>query len=78
MLAAFSNRVLRFGAVGSGTEYKLVINFMGAVQIAAAAEGMALAERAALDLRLMAEAIATSPGYGKALLESYSARAMQV
>lgn len=60
ILAAFSNRVLRFGGVGSGTAYKLVINLMGAVQIAAAAEGMALAERAGLDLRLVADAIATS------------------
>jgi len=35
-------RVLHFGTVGAGTAYKLVINLMGAVQIAAAAEGMAL------------------------------------
>jgi 3-hydroxyisobutyrate dehydrogenase len=60
LLAAFSNRVLRFGPVGAGTAYKLMINLMGAVQIAAAAEGMALAERAGLDPRLVAEAIATS------------------
>jgi 3-hydroxyisobutyrate dehydrogenase len=33
---------------------------MGAVQIAAAAEGMALAERAGLNLNLVADAIATS------------------
>jgi 3-hydroxyisobutyrate dehydrogenase len=32
---------------------------MGAVQIAAAAEGMALAERAGLDLKVVADAIAT-------------------
>jgi 3-hydroxyisobutyrate dehydrogenase len=37
-----------------------MINLMGAVQIAAAAEGMALAERAGLDLRLVADAVATS------------------
>ena len=60
VLAAFSNRVLRFGEVGAGTVYKLMINLMGAVQIAAAAEGMALAERAGLDPKLVAEAIATS------------------
>lgn len=59
LLAAFSNRVLRFGPAGAGTAYKLMINLMGAVQIAAAAEGMALAERAGLDPKLVAEAIAT-------------------
>ena len=60
LLAAFSNRIFHFGAVGTGTAYKLMINMMGAVQIAAAAEGMAMAERAGLDLRVVADAIATS------------------
>lgn len=60
LLAPLSNRVLRFGDVGAGTTYKLMINLMGAVQIAAAAEGMAFAERAGLDVHLVAEAIATS------------------
>lgn len=58
LLAAISTAVLHFGPVGSGTAYKLMINLMGAVQIAAAAEGMALAERAGLDLQLVAQAIA--------------------
>jgi len=49
---------VRFGPVGAGTAYKLVINLMGAVQIAAAAEGMAMAERAGLDLDLVAVTIA--------------------
>ena len=59
LLAAFSQRVIHFGSAGAGTAYKLMINLMGAVQIAAAAEGMAIAERAGLDLHLVAEAIAT-------------------
>lgn len=59
LLAAFSNRVVHFGPVGTGTAYKLMINLMGAVQIAAAAEGMALAERAGLDLKRVADAVAT-------------------
>ena len=49
---------VHFGPVGAGTAYKLVINLMGAVQIAAAAEGMAMAERAGLDLELVATTIA--------------------
>lgn len=48
-----------FGRVGAGTAYKLVINLMGAVQIAAAAEGLALAERAGLDLGQVADVLAT-------------------
>ena len=58
ILDAFSQRVIHFGAVGTGTAYKLIINMLGAVQIASAAESMALAERAGLDLQVVAEAIA--------------------
>lgn len=50
---------LHFGPAGAGTAYKLIINLMGAVQIASAAEGMALAERAGLDLDKVASAIAS-------------------
>jgi len=59
LFGAISNRVVRFGGVGSGTAYKLIINMIGAVQIASAAEGMALAQRAGLDLATVADAIAT-------------------
>jgi 3-hydroxyisobutyrate dehydrogenase len=59
LLAAVSNRILRFGPVGTGTAYKLIINMIGAVQIASAAEGMALAQRAGLNLATVADAIAT-------------------
>ena len=59
VLSAFAQRVIHFGAVGTGTVYKLIINMLGAVQIASAAESMALAERAGLDLRVVADAIAT-------------------
>jgi 3-hydroxyisobutyrate dehydrogenase len=59
LLAAVSNRIIRFGSVGAGTAYKLIINMMGAIQIASAAEGMALAQRAGLDLATVADAIAT-------------------
>ena len=58
ILGAFSQRVIHFGAVGTGTAYKLIVNLLGAVQIASAGETMALAERAGLDLRQVAEAIA--------------------
>jgi 3-hydroxyisobutyrate dehydrogenase len=58
LLLPLSADRLHFGPVGAGTVYKLIINLMGAVQIASAAEGMALAERAGLDLDQVARAIA--------------------
>src|SRR3974390_160834 len=58
LLSAVSKRILRFGAVGAGTAYKLIINMMGGGAIASLAEGLAIAERAGLDLAVVAEAIA--------------------
>jgi 3-hydroxyisobutyrate dehydrogenase len=60
VLAPLADEVLRFGPVGAGTAYKLIVNLMGAVQIAGAAEGLALAERAGLDLQQVASALASS------------------
>ena len=59
VLAPLSGERLHFGPVGAGTAYKLIVNLMGAVQIAGAAEGLALAERAGLDLDQVARAIAS-------------------
>jgi len=58
LFAAIARRVQHFGPVGAGTAYKLMVNLLGAVQIASAAEGMALAERAGLALHTVADAIA--------------------
>lgn len=60
VLDALASRVIRFGPVGAGTAYKLLINLIGAVQIASVAEGLAIAERAGLDLAAVVDAIATS------------------
>ncbi len=60
LLGAISHSVIHFGPVGAGTAYKLIINLIGAVQIASAAEGLALAARAGLDPRVVADAIAGS------------------
>ncbi|MBT3306208.1 MAG: NAD(P)-dependent oxidoreductase [Alphaproteobacteria bacterium] len=57
LLAPLSQHIIRFGDVGAGTAYKLMVNLMGAVQIAGAAEGMALAEKAGLDARVVADAL---------------------
>ena len=54
-----STTIRHFGAVGSGTVYKLINNLMGAIQIAGIAEGLAIAEQAGLDMKLVLEAIET-------------------
>jgi len=59
VFASLATRVTHFGGVGQGTVYKLMVNLLGAVQIASAAEGMALVERAGLDRKLVADAIAS-------------------
>jgi 3-hydroxyisobutyrate dehydrogenase-like beta-hydroxyacid dehydrogenase len=58
-LAPLSTTIRHFGAVGTGTVYKLINNLMGAVQIASLAEGVAMAEQAGLDMNLVAEALST-------------------
>lgn len=59
VLSAYANRYIHFGPVGAGTAYKLIVNLMGAAQGAALAEGMAVAERAGLDLGKVAEALSS-------------------
>jgi 3-hydroxyisobutyrate dehydrogenase len=49
-LDAISQRIFHFGPTGAGAMMKLVNNMMGAVQAASLAEGLALAERAGLDM----------------------------
>ena len=58
-LAPLSSTIRHFGPVGAGTVYKLINNLMGAIQIAGIAEGLAIAEQAGLDMKLVLEAIET-------------------
>ena len=61
-LAPLSTTIRHFGAVGSGTVFKLINNLMGAVQIASLAEGIAIAEQAGLDMKLVAESLCDRRG----------------
>ena len=56
-LTPLSTTIRHFGTVGTGTVYKLINNLMGAIQIAGLAEGLAIAEQAGLDMKLVVEAI---------------------
>jgi 3-hydroxyisobutyrate dehydrogenase len=58
LLIPISKEIIHFGPVGAGTAYKLIVNLLGAVEIAATAEAMESAQRAGLDLEQTAEALA--------------------
>ncbi len=62
LLDILAKDTIHFGGIGAGTAYKLMVNLMGAVQIAGAAEGMLIAEKAGLD----AQAVAGALGRGAA------------
>ena len=57
-LAPLSRKIIHFGSVGAGTAYKLIVNLLGAVEIAATAEAMETAMRAGLDPGQVAESLA--------------------
>ncbi len=60
ILQLFSKTIRYFGDIGKGTSYKLVINLMGAVQIAALAEAVAMAEKLGLDKETVISSIENS------------------
>lgn len=57
-LSPLSRELIHFGPAGAGTAYKLIVNLLGAVEIAATAEAMETALRANLDLGQVAETLA--------------------
>jgi 3-hydroxyisobutyrate dehydrogenase len=57
LLAPLCSEIIHFGPVGAGTAYKLIVNLMGAVQIAGVAEALLIAEAAGLDLKQVDYAI---------------------
>jgi 3-hydroxyisobutyrate dehydrogenase-like beta-hydroxyacid dehydrogenase len=67
-LVPLSSTIRHFGSVGSGTVYKLINNLMGAIQIAGIAEGLAIAEQAGLDMKLVLEAVETGVAASPAVI----------
>ncbi|KJE35275.1 NADPH oxidoreductase [Thalassospira sp. HJ] len=55
LMEATGRKIVHFGPVGAGTVYKLMHNLLGAVHIAAAAELVAVAQKAGLDGDKVAE-----------------------
>jgi CPA1 family monovalent cation:H+ antiporter len=60
LLAPVSATIRHFGPVGAGTAYKLIINLMGAVQIASLAEGLRATEGLGLDRETVIAAMEAS------------------
>ncbi len=58
VLDTFSRTILHFGPPTTATTYKLINNMMAAVHIAALGEGVAMAERAGLNMETVSQAIA--------------------
>jgi 3-hydroxyisobutyrate dehydrogenase-like beta-hydroxyacid dehydrogenase len=56
-LTPISSTIRHFGPIGTGTVYKLINNLLGAIQIAGIAEGLAIAEQAGLDMKLVLDAV---------------------
>jgi len=59
VLSAISKAVMHVGGVGSGITFKLIYNVMGAIQVAACAEGMQACEAAGIDIEVAAEGFST-------------------
>jgi 3-hydroxyisobutyrate dehydrogenase len=57
ILSAFAANIIHFGPPASGAIYKLVNNLQGAIHLLALSEGVALAERAGLNMDVVLEAL---------------------
>ena len=57
LLSPLKKELIHFGAIGTGTVYKLMVNLIGAIQIASIAEGMVIAKKGGLDLEKVAHAL---------------------
>ena len=59
ILSGYASTIVHLGPPGSGAAYKLINNMVVAVQIAAAGEALALAERLGLDLAIAGPTLAS-------------------
>jgi len=61
ILETLASSILHFGAVGTGTAFKLMNNLLGAVHIASLAEAVSLANKLGLDRETLIAAIESGP-----------------
>lgn len=67
VLEPLGRRVYRVGGVGAGSRMKLVVNHVLTINRVAVAEGLAVAERAGLDLGLVLAVLKDGAAYSKAM-----------
>lgn len=61
-LSAVSSKVIRFGNVGAGARYKLILNMLQAIHIEGLGEALKLAEKAGMDVKKVGDALVEHPG----------------
>jgi 3-hydroxyisobutyrate dehydrogenase-like beta-hydroxyacid dehydrogenase len=61
-LKAISAKVVRFGPVGSGARYKLILNVLQSVHMQGLAEALKLAAKEGMDLQKVGDELAEYPG----------------
>lgn len=61
-LSAIAKKVIPFGPIGSGTRFKLILNMLQAIHVAAFGEAMRLAKHFNLDLNAVGEVFTERPG----------------
>lgn len=62
VFGAISKTVHRFGPVGSGARYKLILNFMQALHIVGFGQAMKIAKAHNMDLKRVSDALVEKPG----------------
>lgn len=62
LFGAISKTVHRFGPVGSGARYKLILNFMQALHIVGFGQAMKIAKAHQMDLKRVSDALVEKPG----------------
>jgi 3-hydroxyisobutyrate dehydrogenase len=68
ILATFASTIIHFGPAGSGAMYKLINNMIAAAHITALGEGIAMAEKAGLDMDTVLKTI-TSGAVGSPVVK---------
>ncbi len=73
VLDTLSSNIIHFGPPGAGTAYKLIANLMGAVHTVALGEGIAMAEKAGLNMERVVEGL-TSGAVASPLVNAFAER----
>jgi 3-hydroxyisobutyrate dehydrogenase len=71
VMETYSREIIRFGQVGAGTTYKLVVNLMVAAQATALAEGLLLAQKSGLDMAQVIQGL-TNGAVASRIVKAYA------